>query len=93
MHIVLCAVALSVAAAAAHAAQPGDAVRGERLHEAHCMRCHDTGVYTRQDHKVRSLKALQQQVVNCTHMAEGDFTAGERQDIVKYLNQQFYKFE
>ena len=77
----------------AHAALPGDAVEGKRLHEASCTGCHDTSVYSRTDHKVRSLDALKAQVVNCTHMAEKDFSDKERQDIVKYLNDRFYRFK
>lgn len=76
----------------AHAAVPGDAAEGKRLHDASCTGCHDSSVYTRKDHRVLSLEGLGQQVENCTHMAQKEFKPAEKQDIVKYLNDQFYRF-
>ncbi len=72
---------------------PGDGAEGKRLHDASCTACHDSSVYTRKDHKVRSLDALGHQVENCTHMAQKKFSPAEKQDIVKYLNDQFYRFQ
>lgn len=77
----------------AYAAVPGDGVEGKRLHDANCAGCHDTSVYTRKDHKVRSLDGLAKQVENCTHMAQKEFSPAERQNVVKYLNDQFYRFQ
>jgi cytochrome c5 len=34
---------------------PGDSADGKRLHDANCMGCHDTGVYTRKDRLVYGL--------------------------------------
>jgi len=31
----------------AYAELPGDSADGKRLHDANCMGCHDTGIYTR----------------------------------------------
>ena len=41
----------------AYAELPGDSADGKRLHDANCMGCHDTGIYTRKDRLVRSLDA------------------------------------
>jgi mono/diheme cytochrome c family protein len=79
-------------AVSAHAAVPGDGAKGKLLHDANCVSCHAVSVYTRQDHKLRSLDGLKKQVENCTHMAQKEFSSAERQDIVKYLNDQFYRF-
>jgi hypothetical protein len=76
----------------AHAALPGDSADGKRLHDAKCMGCHDTGIYTRKDRIVRSLDALKQQFESCSHMAGKEFSAVETQNIIKYLNDQFYQF-
>jgi hypothetical protein len=92
MKFFLIAPATMFLALSAQAAVPGDAGEGKRLHEANCTGCHDTSVYTRKDHKVRSLEGLGHQVENCTHMAQKEFSAAEKQDIVKYLNDQFYRF-
>ena len=71
---------------------PGDSVDGKRLHDANCMGCHDTGIYTRKDRLVRSLDALKNQLGGCSHMAKKEFSAIETQNIIKYLNDQFYQF-
>ncbi len=77
----------------AYAAElPGDSADGKRLHDANCMGCHDTGVFTRKDRHVGSLDALKEQLASCTHMAKKEFTAIETQNILKYLNDQFYQF-
>jgi hypothetical protein len=74
------------------AALPGDSADGKRLHDGNCMGCHDTGIYTRKDRLVRSLDALKEQLGGCSHMAQKEFSAIETQNIIKYLNDQFYQF-
>ena len=74
------------------AALPGDSAGGKRLADANCMRCHDTGVYSREDHKIQSLDALKEQLGRCSHAANKSFSAIEAQNIIKYLNDQFYHF-
>jgi hypothetical protein len=76
----------------AYAELPGDSADGKRLHDANCMGCHDTGIYTRKDRLVRSLDALKKQLGNCSHMAKKEFSAIETQNIIRYLNDQFYQF-
>ena len=92
MKIILSVPVMMLLAVSAHAAVPGDGAKGKRLHDANCTACHGTSVYTRQDHKVRSLDGLKKQVENCTHMAQKEFSSAEKQDILKYLNDQFYRF-
>ena len=74
------------------AALPGDSADGKRLHDANCMGCHDTSVLTRKDRVVQSLDALKKQLVSCSHAAKKEFSASETQDLLKYLNDQFYHF-
>ena len=74
------------------ASLPGDSADGKRLHDANCMGCHDTSVFTRKDRLVQSLDALKKQLASCTHMAKKEFSASETQDLLKYLNDQFYHF-
>ena len=77
----------------AYAAElPGDSADGKRLHDANCMGCHDTGIYTRKDRLIGSLDALQKRLSDCSHMAKKEFSAIETQNIIKYLNDQFYQF-
>jgi hypothetical protein len=77
----------------AYAALPGDGADGQRLHEANCTGCHDTGVYTRENRQVRSLDALKQQLEGCGHVAKKEFSVAETQSIIKYLNERFYHFQ
>jgi hypothetical protein len=74
------------------AALPGGSADGKRLHDANCMGCHDTGIYTRKDRLVQSLDALKEQLASCSHMAKKEFSASETQNLIKYLNDQFYQF-
>jgi hypothetical protein len=76
----------------AHAALPGDGAVGKRLHDANCMGCHDTAVYARKDRIVRSLDGLKRQLEDCSHMAKKEFSPAEVQNIMKYLNDAFYRF-
>ena len=92
MNALLPLTVLTFLSPSAYAAVPGDAAEGKRLHDASCTGCHDSSFYTRQDHHVRSLEELKQQVENCTHMAQKEFSPAERQDIIKYLNDRFYRF-
>ena len=93
MKSILCASLLILLMPSAHAASlPGDSANGKLLLDAHCMECHQTGVFTREDRKVQSLDALKEQLVGCTHMARQEFSASEMQDLLKYLNDQFYQF-
>ena len=71
---------------------PGDSAEWKRLHDANCMGCHDTGIYTRKDRLVQSLDALKKRLGMCSHMANKEFSAIETQNIIKYLNDQFYQF-
>jgi hypothetical protein len=71
------------------AALPGE---GKRLHDANCMGCHDTSIYTRKDRLIQSLDALKKRLGDCSHMANKEFSATETQNIIKYLNDQFYQF-
>jgi hypothetical protein len=82
---------LTVSAQAA--ALPGDAADGKRLHDINCMGCHDSAVYMRKDHIVRSLNDLKQQFESCSHMAKKEFSPSEAQNIIKYLNDRFYRFQ
>lgn len=75
------------------ASLPGDSANGKRLLETNCMVCHQTDIFTRKDRQVQSLDALKEQLVACGHAAKKEFSASEMQDLLKYLNDQFYHFQ
>jgi hypothetical protein len=92
MKRVLCVSLFILLMPSVYAALRGDSANGKRLHDANCTGCRDNGIYTRKDRAVRSLDALKRQLQGCSHMAKKEFSATETQDIVKYLNNQFYRF-
>ena len=78
------ALVLSVAGAAEF--EPVD------FHATNCTRCHDSGVYTRDNRRVTSYPALQTQVARCdanlgTQLFPDDLTL-----LVDHLNGNYYKF-
>ena len=93
MKSILCATILILVMQSAYAASlPGDSIEGKRRHDANCMGCHDTGIYTLKNRFVKSLDALKEQLASCSHMAKKEFSASETQNLIKYLNDQFYQF-
>jgi hypothetical protein len=76
----------------AHAELRGNTADGKSFHDAHCLTCHNTQVYTRKDHHIQSLEALKQQLDSCGHMTKIELTIIDKQNLVKYLNEQFYHF-
>jgi hypothetical protein len=42
---------------------------------------------------VRSLDALKQQLDTCGHATDKSLSAADKQNIVKYLNERFYKLQ
>lgn len=84
-------VVLSVSAQAA--TLPGNAAEGKKLHDANCMSCHNDSVYKKKDRSVKDIDGLVQQINSCGHA--GNITIGKQQanDLVKYLNETYYKFK
>ena len=85
----LFAISMLLAASSTLAA---DAFDPPGYHEAHCTRCHDGTVYTRDNRRVNSLPALQAQVARCdANLATGLFPE-DLDGLVGYLNDRFYHF-
>jgi len=51
------------------AALPGDSAEGKKLHDANCVRCHDASIYKSDKRHIKSLRALDEQLEECTHAA------------------------
>ena len=83
---------MSSIALAAQAALPGSSAEGKKFHDTNCVKCHDTSVYSRKDRHIKSLDALNGQLSSCAHGAQVILTDDEQRNIVKYLSEQFYKF-
>jgi mono/diheme cytochrome c family protein len=93
MKTIIYALSILLMPSANAASLPGDSANGQRLLDANCMTCHQTDMFTRKDRQVQSLDALKEQLVACSHAAKKDFSTSEMQDLLKYLNDQFYHFE
>jgi hypothetical protein len=93
MPTIVCGLLLILLMPPAYAASPlGDSANGKRLFDANCAGCHDTSVLARKVRVVKSLDALKEQLASCTHMANKELPASDTQDLLKYLNDQFYRF-
>lgn len=90
---VLIPIAALVSVAAQAATLPGDAANGKKLHDANCTSCHNDSVYKRTDHKMKSLAGLTEQIKNCEHMTDLKLGKNQENDLVKYLNETYYKFK
>ena len=57
------------------------------------MKCHDSGVYTREDRRVADRDALVKQVKRCELNLGLSWFDTDINDVVQYLNQSYYKFK
>jgi hypothetical protein len=69
----------------------GDPVRGEKLH-AYCLGCHGTALYLPPQAKVKTLAALKKEIARWNDRMNPKFNKQEIEDLVVYLNRDFYKF-
>lgn len=74
-------------------ASAADLSAGKTLHDAHCLKCHDSGVYTRADHRVGSLAGLRKQVIRCEQSLGLAWFDEQIDDVVQYLNTTYYTFQ
>jgi mono/diheme cytochrome c family protein len=82
---------LGLAAGCAEPVPPGDPARGEVLHRS-CLQCHETELYVPPKRKVQSLEQLRKETVRWGGMYNPGFTPAEVEDLVAYLNRDFYRF-
>src|SRR6516225_3613121 len=70
-----------------------DSAAGKKLYDTNCSKCHDSSIHTRPDHKIKSLDALDKQLMGCSKGAHVELSDGDRANVEQYLNEQFYKFK
>lgn len=78
----------------------GDAAIGKQMVEKHCIKCHaasfggdGSGIYTREDRKVNSVKGLLAQIRNCNTNLGLKWFEDEELHVARYLNDTYYKLE
>lgn len=69
-----------------------DLENGQSLHAEHCVKCHGDSVYTRKDRRVTSLPKLGAQVRFCKNNIGIQWFDDEVEDVILYLNKQYYHF-
>ena len=72
---------------------PGDFAKGKAVHDKYCSACHDTGKYTRADRSVKSVEGLIGRVNGCVRQTGAKLDRDQINDLVKYLDESFYKFK
>ena len=68
----------------------GDPVKGAALHQS-CLGCHGTELYVPGRAKAKTLDALRKEVVKWNDRMNPKFTRKEIDDLVAYLNRDFYR--
>jgi len=71
----------------------GDPKAGKALHDKACLSCHDSKMYTRANHKVKTPAQLAGRVSGCNANTGAGWFPEEELNVSAYLNQQFYKFK
>ncbi len=69
-----------------------DIENGDDLHFENCTGCHDSTVYTRDNRNVRSIERLGAQVRFCKDSLGLAWFDDEVDDVIEYLNRQYYHF-
>lgn len=65
---------------------------GKAIHDANCISCHDSGVYTRADRKMTDLTMLAGQVRRCDANLGTQLFDEDLDKVTAYLNETYYKF-
>jgi hypothetical protein len=93
-HTTLLLLSLTLVANGAQAALlPGDAVKGKAVYDKTCVACHDTSVYTRANRRIKTVEGLIGQVNGCVRQTGAKLDHDQVNDLVKYLDESFYKFK
>ncbi|MBU0655723.1 MAG: cytochrome c [Gammaproteobacteria bacterium] len=65
---------------------------GKAIHDANCISCHDSGVYTRADRKMQDFAMLSAQVRRCDANLGSKLFDEDMDKIAAYLNDSYYHF-
>ncbi len=69
-----------------------DAAHGKTLHAKNCVSCHDNSQYTRPNRIIHTFGDLRARVEFCDTASKANFSSDDLDDVVEYLNADFYKF-
>lgn len=79
----------------------GDAEKGGKVLNEKCSACHvdmfggdGSEIYKREDHKIKTVEGLMQQVELCnTNALKGELDAEALDDITSHLNETYYQYD
>lgn len=91
-HIGLIFTGLTMASLLASPSYAANATNGKALHDKKCMGCHDTHQYTRPNRIVHTFEDLHARVEFCDSATNANFSFDDLDNVVEYLNVDFYKF-
>lgn len=74
-------------------AATADMENGRALTGRNCTGCHDDSMYTRDERRVTTMSALQNQVQRCEINLDLKWFEDDINDVTGYLNTQYYHFE
>lgn len=66
--------------------------RGQLLYENQCTECHASQVHIRSHHKAEDINAIRKWVEHWSQQLHLNWTSVEIEDVVIYLNQNFYNY-
>lgn len=69
-----------------------EAFDAAQYYNENCTRCHGSEVFTRDNRRVQSFTALENQVARCDAMLETQLFPEDLAQLVEHLNTNFYKF-
>lgn len=81
------------AATAATAPDAAILEQGKQLHSTHCVSCHSTNVYTRQDRMIKGYESLKTHVQRCATNLDKPWFDDEVDAVAAYLNANYYLFK
>lgn len=84
---------LGLASALPALAETSENLDAKSFIQEKCSGCHDSSVYTRKDHKVKSLPKLDAQVRMCDAQLGIQLFDEDVTSIVNYLNENYYHFD
>lgn len=84
----------------AHGFLLGDPANGKVIHQEHCAACHigkfggdGSKIYLRDDRRISTVEGLMAQVEFCDRQIKSGLSEDGINDVVIYLNENYYKFE
>ncbi len=84
----------------AHGFLLGDPDNGKLVHQEKCNACHigkfggdGAKIYSRDDRRIQTVEGLMAQVEFCDRQIKSGLNGDEINDLVIYLNENYYKFE